>query len=66
MSVDLLDIRSAARQLGVSPATLKLWIRLGKSPKILKLSKRCFRIRQEDLQDWLDSQADSPEKEFSK
>jgi len=45
----LLNVRAAARRLGITPSTLDTWRSKGGGPKYIKLSTRCVRYRAEDL-----------------
>jgi excisionase family DNA binding protein len=48
----LLDVKEAARLLGISPGTAYHWISQGRLP-VVRLSARCIRFRQSDLDTWL-------------
>ncbi|GMV07998.1 MAG: hypothetical protein AMXMBFR53_42730 [Gemmatimonadota bacterium] len=44
----------AARLLGITEGTLRNWRCLGKSPRFVKIGRRC-RYRPKDIEDYLDS-----------
>ncbi len=44
-----------ARELGVSPSTLRQLCRRGDGPPLLQLSERCYGVRRGDLDAWLES-----------
>ncbi|GJE29789.1 helix-turn-helix transcriptional regulator [Methylobacterium organophilum] len=44
-----------ARELGVSPTTLRQICRDGKGPPLLRLSQRCFGVRRGELDAWIES-----------
>lgn len=48
----LLDERTAATALYVTPRTLQEWRRRGGGPQFVRVSSRCIRYRPEDLAAW--------------
>lgn len=44
-----------ARELGVSPTTLRQICRRGEGPPLLQLSERCFGVRRGELDAWIES-----------
>lgn len=46
----------AANMLSVQPNTIRRWVRDGKFPKPLKISRRCVRFRTADVHRWMDQQ----------
>ena len=44
-----------ARELGISPTTLRHICRQGKGPPLLQISERCYGVRRGELDAWLDS-----------
>ncbi|MBI4021307.1 MAG: helix-turn-helix domain-containing protein [Candidatus Aenigmarchaeota archaeon] len=57
---ELLTLDEVARRLRVPPATLKRWSALGRFPRLLRLSRRHYRVRAEDLDAWLDGRWTEP------
>ena len=51
--VELLNEAQAAKQLSVAPRTLQAWRFYGRGPRWVKVSGRCVRYRQIDLEDWV-------------
>lgn len=54
MTAALLTDRQAASQLGVSQSFLKKHRQTGFGPPFVRLSSRCCRYRQEDLDRWVE------------
>lgn len=53
MTDKLLDEKQAAEFLGLQPRTLASWRFTGRrGPKFVRISARCVRYRQQDLNDW--------------
>ncbi|NJL27402.1 MAG: helix-turn-helix domain-containing protein [Thermoanaerobaculia bacterium] len=50
---NLLTSVEAARHLGFSPRTLENWRLSGAGPAYLRVSARCVRYRQSDLDAWV-------------
>lgn len=48
----LLDERSAASSLGLTPRTLQSWRWSGIGPSFVRVSARCIRYRISDLEQW--------------
>jgi hypothetical protein len=48
----LLDERTAAAALYVTPRTLQEWRRRGGGPQFVRISSRCIRYRPQDLAAW--------------
>jgi hypothetical protein len=48
----LLDERTAAAALYLTPRTLQEWRRRGGGPQYVRVSSRCIRYRPEDLAAW--------------
>jgi len=48
----LLDERSAAAALGITPRAMQEWRRRGTGPRFVRISRRCIRYRPEDLETW--------------
>lgn len=44
-----------ARELGVSPTTLRQICRQGEGPPLLRLSERCYGVRRGELDTWIES-----------
>lgn len=44
-----------ARELGVSPTTLRQICRDGRGPPLLRLSERCFGVRRRELDAWIET-----------
>lgn len=44
-----------ARELGVSPTTLRQMCRKGEGPPLLRLSERCFGVRRGELDAWVET-----------
>ncbi|WP_157914187.1 helix-turn-helix domain-containing protein [Methylorubrum populi] len=44
-----------ARELGVSPTTLRQICKRGEGPPLLRLSERCFGVRRGDLDAWIET-----------
>jgi prophage regulatory protein len=44
-----------ARELGVSPTTLRKLCNKGKGPPLLRLSERCFGVRRGELDAWIEA-----------
>ena len=44
-----------ARELGVSPRTLRQICRKGEGPPLLQLSERCFGVRRGEIDAWIES-----------
>ncbi|MGU3665129.1 helix-turn-helix transcriptional regulator [Methylobacterium sp. A49B] len=44
-----------ARELGVSPTTLRQICRQGEGPPLLRLSERCYGVRRGELDAWIES-----------
>lgn len=44
-----------ARELGISPTTLRQICRRGEGPPLLQLSERCFGVRRGELDTWIES-----------
>ena len=55
----LLTARVVAERLGLSPATVLLWIREGKLPAF-RLPGGAIRIREDELEQWLQARATMP------
>lgn len=53
MSANLLAEKEVAKRLGFSPRTLQKWRRTGSGPVFMRISPRCVRYREEDLEAWL-------------
>lgn len=53
----------AAEQLGVAERTLQTWRHRGSGPAYIRISSRCVRYRQRDLNAWLESRLINPEAE---
>ncbi len=51
---NLLDTKTTANKLGVSPQTLEGWRVRGGGPPFVKVSHRCVRYRDRDLEQWVD------------
>jgi excisionase family DNA binding protein len=49
----LLTEKQAARLLGFSERTLQAWRVRGGGPRFVKVSARCVRYRQDDLDEWV-------------
>lgn len=43
-----------ARELGVSPTTLRKLCNDGKGPPLIRLSERCFGVRRGELDAWIE------------
>lgn len=52
---DLLTETEAAKRLGFSPRTLQAWRFKGCGPRFLRISSRCVRYRESELDEWLAS-----------
>lgn len=44
-----------ARELGVSPTTLRKLCNGGKGPPLIRLSERCFGVRRGELDAWIET-----------
>lgn len=53
--------RQAARYLGVSPATLRLWRSEGRAPRFFRAGK-LIRFRRVDLDLWIEARLSAPTK----
>lgn len=53
MSTELLAEKEVAKKLGFSPRTLQKWRRTGSGPVFMRISPRCVRYREEDLEAWV-------------
>lgn len=53
----LMDTKTAADVLGISPRTLEDWRWRGGGPRFLRLSRNCIRYRHADLLDWADGKS---------
>jgi predicted DNA-binding transcriptional regulator AlpA len=51
----LLTTKQAAQKLQVSPRTLEKRRLTGDSPKFVRISKRCIRYAEADIDQWLDA-----------
>ena len=51
--------REAARYLGISPATLRLWRSLGGGPRFYKAGEKLVRYRRLDLDAWIEARLSS-------
>jgi len=51
----LLNEKQAAHIIGTTPRFLQQRRQAGTGPRFLRLSHRCVRYRQRDLDEWLDS-----------
>ena len=60
----LIDERSAATFLDVSPRTLQQWRQNGNGPRYLVLSTRCLRYKRAWLKDWADARSASSTAEY--
>ena len=49
---DLITEKSVARELSLSPRTLRNWRVLGIGPPYVKISARCIRYRRSDIETW--------------
>ena len=54
-SPKMLTMKAAAEELGVSRATLYRWRQLGIGPRIVTHASGTLRVRQDDLNAYLDS-----------
>ncbi len=54
-----LNERQAARYLGVSPGTLRLWRSEGRAPRFFRAGK-LVRYRRADLDSWIESRLSDP------
>jgi excisionase family DNA binding protein len=52
--------RQAARYLGVSDATLRLWRSGGKGPKYFRAGEKLVRYRRADLDAWIEARLCTP------
>lgn len=55
-----LNERQAARYLGVSPATLRLWRAEGRAPRYFRAGERLVRYRRADLDSWVQERLSAP------
>jgi excisionase family DNA binding protein len=55
----LLTVREAAALTGFSEGTLRHWISEGRIP-FVRISPRCVRFRQSDIQDWIAARVHLP------
>ena len=60
---DLLTINEAAEILKLNPETLRQRIRKDEMPGFFKIGKRDWRIKREDLLNWIDQKKQSQSKE---
>jgi excisionase family DNA binding protein len=51
---ELLDTREAARLLNVTQSAMRRWIREGRGPRYVRVS-RLIRYRRSDLESWIES-----------
>lgn len=51
----LLNVKAAAKLLGIAPRTLEVWRRAGHGPPFVRLGPRAIRYRHEAIEDWLRS-----------
>jgi excisionase family DNA binding protein len=56
-TLNLLTVEQLARELAVAPKTVRKWRSMQQAPKSLKVGRRIL-FRREDVQTWLDSQAE--------
>lgn len=57
--MSLLKTKEVARRLGVTSRTVSKWIRDGEL-KAIKLNGRVWRVREEDLDEFIESRPTSP------
>lgn len=51
----IVRLRDVARELGISPTTLRQICRRGSGPPLLQISERCFGVRRSELDQWIES-----------
>jgi excisionase family DNA binding protein len=61
MSEKLLKDSEVAEWLGLKPATIRVWVHLGKIPHV-KLGERCVRFEREKIENWIKSKTKQPRK----
>jgi excisionase family DNA binding protein len=60
----LLTVRELAERLGISPGTAYHWLSQGRLPCV-RLSSRCVRFRESDVEEMLEQLAQAPERDVS-
>ncbi len=55
-----LNEQQAARYLGVSAGTLRLWRSEGKGPRHFKAGEKLVRYRKSDLDSWIEARLSEP------
>jgi prophage regulatory protein len=58
----VVPFQAAARELGLHPATLRRMCKTGRGPTLLRLSERRLGIRRGDLEDWIKTRQEAPER----
>jgi len=56
-TLNLLTVEQLASELSVAPKTVRKWRSMHQAPKSLKVGRRIL-FRREDVQTWLDTQAE--------
>ena len=60
----LLTVRELAERLGISAGTAYHWLSQGRLPCV-RLSSRCVRFRESDVEEMLEQLAQAPERDVS-
>lgn len=58
----VVPFQTAARELGLSAATLRRMCKTGRGPTLLRLSERRLGIRRGDLEAWIKTREESAER----